>query len=375
MTKKIVFVWENFGPGHADRCGAVADISGSRWEVVGIELSGKSGTYDWESEKRDNFKKITLFPGTVLETVGVWRRFRATLSACMKHSADAYFLCHYERAETLLLAWSLRLLGRTVFVMNDSKYDDYKRFIYKEVLKWFYYLPYQGGLASGNRSSDYMRFLGVPENRIAKNYNALSANRIRAYVNDVQALNFEEKPFVIVARLVPKKNLFVALSAYAEYVSMVKQQEAMHVRRLKILGNGPLERDLKLHAEAIGVSDMIDWYGFVQTADVCKTMVNAIALLLISTEEQFGNVVIEAAVLGVPSIVSTNVGARDDLVKTAVSGFIVEPENVAGLAYFMHHVGSDSLLWARLSAAARKIVVDHGDSVQFAEAVESLVDR
>ena len=61
----------------------------------------------------------------------------------------------------------------------------------------------------------------------------------------------------------------------------------------------------------------------------------SLALILPSTEEQFGFVVLEALALGIPVIVSENVGARDLHVRTGVNGFIFEPDNEKGLAFFM----------------------------------------
>ena len=43
---RLVFLWENFGPMHADRCDAVAAAVRGEAEVVGLELYGRSDTYD-----------------------------------------------------------------------------------------------------------------------------------------------------------------------------------------------------------------------------------------------------------------------------------------------------------------------------------------
>ena len=40
MTKSsMVFVWENFGPSHCDRCEAVAKLIGNSHKIVGLELA------------------------------------------------------------------------------------------------------------------------------------------------------------------------------------------------------------------------------------------------------------------------------------------------------------------------------------------------
>jgi glycosyltransferase involved in cell wall biosynthesis len=66
----------------------------------------------------------------------------------------------------------------------------------------------------------------------------------------------------------------------------------------------------------LGLEDLVDFRRFVQTQDICRILGSMLALLLPSTEEQFGNVIIEAMVMGVPVILSFNCDARDLLVLT-----------------------------------------------------------
>ena len=60
--RKVVFLWENFGPMHIDRCGALARALEGQWQVVGVQWTGKSTTYDWVSPDAKNFSLVTLFP-------------------------------------------------------------------------------------------------------------------------------------------------------------------------------------------------------------------------------------------------------------------------------------------------------------------------
>jgi hypothetical protein len=65
---------------------------------------------------------------------------------------STYFLCHYQDPAIFLLAISLRLLGRRVYTMGCSKFDDYTRKLSRELIKSLMYLPYNGAIASGIRS-------------------------------------------------------------------------------------------------------------------------------------------------------------------------------------------------------------------------------
>jgi glycosyltransferase involved in cell wall biosynthesis len=53
--------------------------------------------------------------------------------------------------------------------------------------------------------------------------------------------------------------------------------------------------------------------------------------------------------MGVPILCSTNIGARDLLVRTGVNGFVFEPDNPAGLAYFMRRLAGDETEWRNLA--------------------------
>lgn len=368
MKKNIVFVWDNFGPIHADRADAVGKYFSGEREVIGIELSAKSDTYEWVSETRSSFKKITLqkvsgsgWLSKILRLISLLRQLLANIKA-------DFFFCHYERPGIFISAIILRMLGRRVFIMNDSKFDDYQRVLWREIVKYIFYIPYNGGLASGVRSRDYLNFLGVKSNGILTNYNSMSLARIVSYVpQDHLSKSFDSRYFVIIARFVEKKNLFNTISAYKIYVDSVENP-----RKLHIVGSGPLEEQLKTHVLQNELSELVIFHGFLQTKETIEVLADSLALLLLSTEEQFGNVVIEATALGIPCIVSTACGARDMLVHTGVNGFVVEPNNIRGAAYFMGLISSSFVLWQSMSKASLENS-KFCDVPQFVKAIEYLV--
>lgn len=368
---KIVFLWDNFGPLHADRCDAAAEYFHGKHEVIGIELAGKSKVYDWVAESGNKFKKITLFEGRSIEEIPSFQVFRKTMRACFSAGSDAYFfICHYQATPIFASAAVLRLLGRRVYAIGCSKFDDYPRNLKREMAKSLLYLPYKGGIASGTRSTDYMRFLGVNADRVKSPYNTVSLARIRKMAGVPPApegVPFAERHFTIVARMVPKKNLSMALRAFALY-----RAQTSHPRQLHLFGTGPLERELRAQANADGITELVQFCGFQQTREVSEAYGRSLALLLPSIEEQFGNVVPEAMGMGLPVILSDNCGARDLLVRSGVNGFVIEPDNPEGMAYFMKLIAEDEELWRRLARSAKKFA-ELSDSSRFAEAVAELI--
>ncbi|WP_190325626.1 glycosyltransferase [Salipiger aestuarii] len=361
VPARLVFLWNNFGPMHADRIEAVARRF-PQSELHGIEMYDRDVTYDWTGDEAPRFRKTTLF--AVAETPGRLRRISRFLCVAWRLRRAHWFMCHYERPEVLAAAILLRLCGAQVFTMGCSKFDDKDRSARGEWLKSFALAPYRGAIGTQERSTDYFRFLGLP--RVASPYNTLSVDRMRAQAADVPRPAFADRPWTIVARLVGKKNLSMALSAFALY-----RAGGGH-RALHLCGNGPLERTLKAQADALGIADAVTFHGFVQTAQISRILAGSLALILPSIEEQFGNVVIEAQALDLPVLISDRCGARELLVQDWVNGFSFPHDRPESLAGYMALLDGDEALCARLATGARASA-PRGDVAAFAEAVATLV--
>ena len=369
--RKLVFVWDNFGPLHADRCNAVAEHFEGTHQVIGLEIAGRSKVYDWMPEKGTHFRKVTLISGQSLEEIPFPQRFGRTLSACLSMGRGSeFFMCHYQDPAIFLVAIGLRLLGRRVYTMGCSKFDDYPRRMRRELFKSMMYCPYNGALASGIRSRDYMRFMGFAPDKIQASYNTVSLQRIRNLAGVPPApegVPFRERHFTIVARMVPKKNVSMALKAMKVYSQQVPRPRSLH-----LFGTGPLEAELRHQAREDGIADLVHFRGFLQTDDISRAYGSSLALLLPSIEEQFGNVIPEAQAMGLPIILSDNCGGRDVLVRAGVNGFVIEPDNPEGMAFFMRLISEDEELWRKMCEASQ-LFVERADSARFAEAVEALI--
>jgi len=368
---KLVFVWDNFGPLHADRCNAVAKKFEDQHQVIGLELAGLSNVYDWVPANGTKFRKITLVPSRALESISFVERFGKTLRACLSIGREShYFFCHYQDPAIFLASLSLKVLGRHVYSMGCSKFDDYPRKISRELLKSLMYWPYDGVITSGIRSRDYMQFMGFDPTKIQTGYNSVSLERIRRQAGipiAPEGVPFQDRHFTIVSRLVAKKNISMALQAIKLYADLVSNPRPLH-----IFGNGPLESELRSQARNNGIGELVHFHGFLQTVEISKAYGGSLALLLPSIEEQFGNVIPEAQAMGLPVIVSDNCGGRDLLVRSGVNGFVAKPDNPESWAFFMKLLSEDETLW-RTMCSNSQLFVSNADSPRFAEAVEALI--
>lgn len=369
---RVAVLFAQFSAYHVDRCEAVAKRLAGRFVVLAVEVAATSRTYAWNpSGEVSGACKQTLFPSEAYEDIAwprrLWRQF-AALWRCR-----AVFVgIGYNEADVILLSWLLRLAGVQVFVMSESKFDDFQRSVAFEAFKSLVLAAYSGAIVGGQRQASYLRFLGFRRRPVLPGYDTVGVARIRAMAGGVAAPGgapFAERPFVFVGRFVAKKNLRVLIEAFARYCGEAGTQ----ARRLVLVGSGPEEQQLRARAAELGIDDRIDFAGFLGADEVPRVLARSLALLLPSREEQWGLVVNEAAALGVPAIVSNEVGARDALVRNLVNGFVVEASTPDGLAAAMLELGRDEAQWRRMvSASHRRAPL--GDVERLADAAEVLLD-
>ena len=359
--RPVVFLWENFGPYHLDRLRGVA-ASGRR--AIGLQYARTSETYDWVADAGGlDLRTLGLRPGEHGWRLA-WRLWRAGRRI---GRADLFF-CHYQHWPVLLAAIALRLTGGRLFAMFESKHDDYPRHFWREAGKRLFLIPYTGALVPTPRSRAYLAFLGL-RGRIATGYSTVAIDRIRAAAGTPPApagLAFDQREWVVVARLVPKKNIALAIDAHARWLATAARPRDLH-----LLGSGPLEAELREQAARLGTAARVYFHGFVQSDAVARRLAGALALLLPSTEEQFGLAVIEAQAMGLPVLLTPAAGAADVLVEPGVDGFLLAPDDPAGWAAAMALLAEDEGRWRAMTTAAAA-GADRGDVARFVEGVTAL---
>ncbi len=370
VRRAIAFVWESFAFHHLERCAACAAQFDGRFEVYGIEIATYDTNYQWrKGSDGDGLKKVTLFPGEVRQEIGTLRCAWRIVASCLGIRARYVFLCNYEAPAIFLAAIALRLLRRRVIVMQDSKFDDKQRHLGFELFKSALYSPYHAALAAGPRTRAYLRFLGFPQARIFLGYDTISVERVRRMAESAPAPDgaaYAERHFTIIARFIAKKNLAVALEAYAAYRADGAGGRAP--RALHLVGSGELEPALRQKAQELQLEE-VHFRGYLGEDEVARLLGSTLALILPSIEEQHGLVVNEALAMGVPVLLSDNCGARDLLVRSGVNGYVFEADNVSGLAHFMSLLDRDEDEWTRLSIGTRRFL-PAADTQFFSSAVE-----
>jgi glycosyltransferase involved in cell wall biosynthesis len=362
----VGLIWDNFGPTHSDRCAGLAETH-PEYRIVGLELFPNSNVYEWERLAPRQYSQLTLFATDDRDKVGFFAMATRIVRECLRVRLKYIFVCHYQWPAIFAASCILRILGKRVYIMGNSKFDDRPRHFWREAGKRLLYVPYCGALAGSPRSADYQRFLGVPADKIELGYNSVSIERMKACEGDAEPAAFEARAFVCVARLVPKKNHRMLFEAYALYL-----EHAENPRQLVLCGSGPLRAELENFAKDLGIRGHVIFRGNLTSAQVAGELARGLCLVLPSYDEQFGFAIIEALIGGRPVIVGENCGARDVFVRNGVNGFVVERDNVTGLAWFMTFLGENEGAWCRMSKAAGIFARGAGVS-SFASGVTRLI--
>ncbi|RYX83087.1 glycosyltransferase family 1 protein [bacterium] len=164
-------------------------------------------------------------------------------------------------------------------------------------------------------------------------------------------LSFELPKLVCIGRLVEEKGFDLAIKALARLLPDFPEL------RLTIAGDGSARRDLEALAQELGVSDLVDFVGWVNPEDMPQLLNTATIVVMPSRwREAFGLVALQAAQMARP-IVATRVGGLPEVVRHGETGLVVEPESpealVEGIRQLLGNpdgtraMGQRARLWAQ----------------------------
>ena len=135
---------------------------------------------------------------------------------------------------------------------------------------------------------------------------------------------FSDEYLLCVGRLERQKAFHYAIEGFAR---LTKEFSSL---RLKIVGAGILENNLKKCANDFGVRDRVDFEGFKK--DIIPYYLGAKATLLTSLYEGFPNVLVESLALGKPVVAFDCQSGPREIVLDSVNGYLVEYKNIDDLA-------------------------------------------
>ena len=156
-----------------------------------------------------------------------------------------------------------------------------------------------------------------------------------AAVEPVLAKNGLRRPYLLaVGSIQPRKNLLRLIEAYSDV------RHAHRAVQLVIVGPGGFQAS-RIHEAIVerGLSDAVQWLGYVTDADLAAIYNAAVALVYPSVYEGFGLPVLEAMACGRP-VIAANTSSLPEVAGDA--GILVDPFDVSSLRGAMMRILGDA---------------------------------
>ena len=229
-------------------------------------------------------------------------------------------------------------------------------------------LPYPNLFAKGDLLlpiSDFWRHrlldAGAPSQRSLVHRMGVDLDAFAFRARDVEkAAPFR---FISVCRFVEKKGMEYALRA----ISALQARGLGGELQFDIVGNGPLEAELRALSKEMGIDEAVHFLGERSHAEIADSLSDADAFVLPSVVASNGDMegipvsLMEAMASGLP-VISTRHSGIPELIEDGVNGLLADERDVEGLADVMMRMMRDSALRSQLAAVARETVAERFNS-------------
>jgi glycosyltransferase involved in cell wall biosynthesis len=237
---------------------------------------------------------------------------------------------HTKRAHVLSL-WLPRTTGSPRYVVT-------RRMDYAEANSWYTHLLYNrrvdGVVAISRKVAELLAEAGVQKSKIRLIHSGIEPEKVQDRASTASSVT--TAPVIgTVAALEERKGHRYALEALS---SLKKQGLPLKYR---VAGKGSLQADLQRLALRLGLNEDVEFLGFV--GDISGFLSTIDIFVLPSLHEGLGVSVLEAMAAAKP-IVASRVGGVVDVVIDSMTGLLVTPGDVEGLAGAIRKLAQDELL-------------------------------
>ena len=358
MSGSCVIIYSNFGPYHIVRLRALAEILP---ETLAIEVASDQKIYPWRPNKHNpGFQSKTLFTGRSFESIPIRQQSKAIKETLSEIIPEIVVVAGYREPVMRAAAkWAIDSGAKTVLLFVSTWFD-HRRKWWKEFVKKRIVARYSAIAATGRRSEEYLRKLGVPCNRIFETGNVIDNTYFEKNSETIldnknyqrSRLNLPEHYFLVVSRLSPEKNYPRLLESFQNY------REKGGKWNLVIAGGGPQERELLEMIKAHGISG-VSFAGWQSYETLPAYYALASCFILPSLSEPWGLVVNEAMACGLPILVSRQCGCSPELCQRGLNSYDFDPRDTKEITSLMLRASSGQMDLGAMGKASRQIVSDY----------------
>lgn len=235
-----------------------------------------------------------------------------TIRGCVKRRQPFYMMCEtYRRQKT----W------------KSFAKDRLMAYICKHAM---------GGMPTGQLATAYLKSYGMSEDQMILVPNVPDVRQLwrlseelgdqSAAIRGEHKLTVEGSILTFIGRLIPKKRPELVIRAFARF--------APADAGMILVGDGPLMENCRSLVNELGLSNRVVMPGFCQPEEVPRYLAASRAFVLPSSET-WGVAALEAVAMGVPAIISDEVGCHPDVVSSGECGTVVKARDLESLGQAM----------------------------------------
>jgi 1,2-diacylglycerol 3-alpha-glucosyltransferase len=381
----IVVIFINIGSYHAARLRAAYSACQQKgWQFTAVQVTDDTLEHPWgDLEHEITFVLKTLLPKDGTSSSSYAERAAVVLPCFLDNlQPDAVVIPGWGfPVSRAALSWCRRHRIPTI-VMSETKWDDEPRQWWKEKLKfWLCISKFDAALVGGKLHGDYLIKLGFPSNRIFSGYDTVDNDHF-SQTAEIARQNPEKARqrqtqiptklyFIVLTRLLKRKNVHRLVTAYANYRQQIGIEKAWD---LVICGSGEEESNIRQLIDQLGITDCVYLPGFIPYQALGDWYGLAGAFVHPALLEPWGLVVNEACAAGLPIICSRTVGSASELVQDGKNGLLFEPENTPDITRTLASISQmDAEARIQMGELSQEIIANYSPK-NFAEGICKAID-
>jgi len=358
MTK-ILFSIDSILPYHVARLNSLEESA----NIYCVETFSKSEVYSINYEKNFHFHHI-LMHSEARNLPSFFKAYRIFNSIC----PDVVFVSGWGRIVDLYFILISLILKKRIIVISDSQYIDFPRNYFSEKIKSLILGAVSGVFVAGKPQKEYALKLGVSSKKVYLGCDVVD----NAHFSRVGPIR--QEAFILVARLIEKKNIFYLLDSFTAYKKKCNES-SITPWKLIIVGSGPLANKIREYINLNNLTNLVSLVGNLSYENIISYYHSAGCLLLVSSSEQWGLVVNEGMASGLPIIVSDRCGCAQDLVINNVNGYVVKHDCFEDLVCCMFKISSlSNSEWLNFSCKSQEIIRSF-DLKNYKKSVSTIIDQ
>lgn len=288
-----------------------------------------------------------------------------------KNKIKTFLVFNYELTVILVILRSIlrlkiKIISRNINTLSIKlkqfeKQNFWTRHIVRSLIEYLYHKTDHVVNQCQAMRNDLITYFPKLSHNTSIIYNPLPMHLLD-YAKDYDLKQIKKQNYLLcVGRLEKQKAFHFAIEAFAGVVDKFPNL------RLKIVGKGSLEKDLKQKALDYNVADKVDFEGF--QIDIIPFYLYANGTLLTSIYEGYPNVLIESIAMNTPVVSFDCPGGPREIIKNGVNGLLVKYLDVNDLKDKISY-----LLQNKFECKGLKVSIEKNQINQVFKKYENLVN-